>query len=55
MWHMLSMAGYKQLVPINRRQTQAVPKRWLTNAIRCVTSQKTEDLIYIAAEGWSHS
>jgi len=33
-----------------RTQTQAVPKRWLTKEIRCVTSQKTEDLNYTAAE-----
>jgi PHD/YefM family antitoxin component YafN of YafNO toxin-antitoxin module len=26
----------------------------VTTDLRCVTSQKSEDLIYVAAEAWNH-
>lgn len=32
-----------------------VPKnRWITTIQRCVTTQKSEDLMYIVAEDWKH-
>ena len=46
----------KRLLGPWRLDREVVRKRWWLSAnIRCVTSQKSGDVIYIAAEAWSHA
>jgi hypothetical protein len=41
--------------PLKTGPISSAKRRWRTNNLRCVTSQKSYDLIYVATEVWNHA
>ena len=51
-----SVVIYRRFGTICRPHLQCASRpRRITNNLRCVTTQKSEDLIYFAAEAWNHA